>query len=241
MDQIKKNAAYAAIEAVRDAQSAYEGHGRTSCQRCMWHQPCNPRADLQRRVYMASQTARAALLDYAPTGSTVEYHGPAVHLHGVWSIGDTCRKSLHATFLLIKPGTGAIIEDVAVSDVRRPIEAEPTGVLAAVRTAAAEITRLLATCGQLLHVRVTAEHGKVSITYDAPMFARYETQATYTRAHATGRAQQEASYCVAALRSLRRMAELADSGALDEIYGVARASEAARSRLAAIPTRRPRA
>src|SRR5690606_8007077 len=151
MNPITRDAAHAAIQATRDARQALDAHS-PKCQRCMWHKPCDPRATLQREVYMASQTSRTALLAYAPQGSTVEYHGPAVHLHGVWRVSDTCRGSLHTTYLLYAARSGAIIDDVSIDDIRQPIEPEPSGMLAAVRRAVAEITRLLATCGYLLHV-----------------------------------------------------------------------------------------
>jgi len=239
MNPITRDAAHAAIQATRDARQALDAHS-PKCQRCMWHKPCDPRATLQREVYMASQTSRTALLAYAPQGSTVEYHGPAVHLHGVWRVSDTCRGSLHTTYLLYAGRSGAIIDDVSIDDIRQPIEPEPSGMLAAVRRAVAEITRLLATCGYLLHVRVTSEDGKVVITWDAPQFGRYDHQARYARQHATGKAQEEAAYVVEALKALRLMDQFARTGALREINGHERSARLARERVEKRTTNRPR-
>ncbi|MEV1167375.1 hypothetical protein [Nonomuraea sp. NPDC049784] len=240
MNPIKRGAAYVAVEATQEARQAFDAHPAT-CRACMWHKPCDTRATLQRQVYMASQTARAALLEYAPQGSTVEYHGAAVHLHGVWRVSDTCRTSLHTSYLLHAERSGAIIDDVSLDDIRQPIEPEPSGVLAAVRRAVAEITRLLAACGFLLHVRVDAHEGTVRVEYDAPMFARYDQQARYARTHATGRAQEDASYVVNALASLRSMSTLARTNALREVNAITRNAQTTRERVENRPTARPRA
>jgi hypothetical protein len=240
VNPIRRGAAYVAIEAVQNARQELTDH-RIGCGKCHKRTACDKLADLQREVYQCSQTSRAALLAYASQGSSVEYHGPAVHLHGVWYVTDTCRPSLHTSYLLHIPGSGAIIDDVSLDEIRQPIEPEPTGILAAVRRAVAEITRLLATCGFLLHVRVTSEDGKVRIEYDAPAFGRYDQQARYARKHATGKAQEEASYVVEALKSLRLMDQFARTGALREINGHARSAEAARERVEKRATRRPSA
>ncbi|WP_336214774.1 hypothetical protein [Nonomuraea sp. LPB2021202275-12-8] len=240
MNPIKRGAAYVAVLAVQTARQELADH-RAECAACIKRNPCDTLAKLQSEVYMSSQTSRTALLTYAPQGSSVEYHGPAVHLHGVWYITDTCRTSLHTSYLLHALRSGAIIDDVPLDQIRQPIEPEPTGVLAAVQRAAAEITRLLAACGYLLHVRVTADEGKVRIEYDAPMFGRYDHEARYARQHATGRAQEEASYVVEALISLRMMSQFARTGALREISSHARSAELARERVEKRPTRRPSA
>ncbi|MER7363307.1 hypothetical protein [Nonomuraea wenchangensis] len=240
MNAIKRGAAYVAVEAVQAARQELADH-RAGCGKCINHAECHVLGDLQREVYMSSQTSHAALLAYAPQGSGVEYHGPAVHLHGVWYVTDTCRTSLHTSYLLHQHRSGAIIDDVPLEHIRQPIEPEPTGVLAAVQRAASEITRLLATCGYLLHVRVTSENGKVVITWDAPQFARYDQEARYARQHATGQAQEDASYVVEALKSLRLMDQLARNGMLREINGYARSAEKARERVERRPNRRTRA
>lgn len=239
MTPIKRGAAQTAIEATRDARRAFDEH-HTTCADCLKRRPCDALAALQREVYMSSQTSRAALLAYAPQGSSVEYHGPAVHLHGVWRVADTCRRSLHTSYLLYAERSGAIVDDVALDDIRQPIEPEPSGILAAVRRAVAEITALLATCGYLLHVRVTAEDGKVSIKWDAAMFGRYDQEARYARQHATGKAQEQAAYVVEALKSLRLMDQFARTGALREINGHERSAKLARERVESRPTRRTR-
>ncbi|WP_433443723.1 hypothetical protein [Nonomuraea sp. CA-141351] len=130
---------------------------------------------------------------------------------------------------------------MSLDDIRQPIEPEPSGVLAAVRRAVAEITRLLAACGMLLHVRVDAQEGSVRVEYDAPMFQHYDQQARYARMHATGKAQENATYVVAALASLRSMTTFARTNALREIGQVTRSAEAARVRVETRATRRPSA
>ncbi|MEV6154945.1 hypothetical protein AB0L53_31850 [Nonomuraea sp. NPDC052129] len=240
MNPIRRGAAYVAVEAVQAARQALNDH-RIACGKCVKQAACDTLANLQREVFMSSQTSRAALLTYAAQGSTVEYHGPAVHLHGVWYITDTCRTSLHTSYLLHAVRSGAIIDDVPLDQIRQPMEPEPTGVLAAVQRAAAEITRLLAACGYLLHVRVFAEEGRARVEYDAPMFGRYDHEARYARQHATGKAQEEAAYVVEALISLRMMSQFARTGALREINGHARSAELARERVEKRTTRRPTA
>ncbi|MEU6778587.1 hypothetical protein ABZ912_05240 [Nonomuraea angiospora] len=240
MNPIKRGAAYVAVEATQEARQAFDAHP-LACPKCMKRQPCVTLADLQREVYMASQTSRATLLAYAPQGSTVEYQGPAVHLHGVWRVTDTCRKSLHTTYLLNAERSGAIIDDVSLDDIRQPIEPEPSGMLAAVRRAVAEITRLLAACGFLLHVRVDAHEGTMRVEYDAPMFQQYDQQARYARMHATGKAQEDASYVVNALASLRSISTLARTNALREVNAITRNAQATRARVEKRPTERPRA
>lgn len=240
MNPIKRGAAYVAVEATQEARQAFDAHPAT-CPKCVKRQPCVTLADLQREVYMASQTSRAALLAYAPQGSTVEYHGAAVHLHGVWRVTDTCRKSLHTTYLLHAERSGAIIDDVSIDDVRQPIEPEPSGMLAAVRRAVAEITRLLAACGFLLHVRVDKHEGSVRVEYDAAMFQHYDQQARYARMHAIGRAQEDAAYVVNALASLRSISTLARTNALREVNAITRNAQATRGRVEKRPAERPRA
>ncbi|TMR99541.1 hypothetical protein [Nonomuraea basaltis] len=240
MNPIKRGAAYVAVELTQQASQAFEEH-RAACAACMKRTACDTLSELQKEVYVSSQTSRTALLMYASRGSNVEYHGAAVHLHGVWRVTDTCRKSLHTTYLLHAERSGAIIDDVSLDDIRQPIEPEPSGMLAAVRRAVAEITRLLAACGFLLHVRVTQKDGTVRVEYDAVMFQRYDEQARFARQHGTGIAQEDAAYVVDALKSLRNMSALARTGALHTIYGVVRSAGAARGRVETRATRRPRA
>ncbi|GAB2918423.1 hypothetical protein ACFMQL_20385 [Nonomuraea fastidiosa] len=239
MDQDRKAAARTAAEATEKARKAMDNH-HAECPTCIARKPCSRRTDLQRAVYNASQASHRALLAYAPTGSTVEYHGPAVHQHGVWTVQEATRSSLY-TRLLLSRADGAIIDDVPLSDIRRPIEPEPTGTLAAVRTATSQLTRLLSSCGFLLHVRVAEVDGRVMVQYDGPQFSRYERQAHYARQHATGQAAEDAAYVVRALDSLRNMSALARTGMLDEIRAVERTAAVTQRLREARPTRRPTA
>jgi hypothetical protein len=237
--QLREEAA-AAIVATLSASQTWQEH-RAACRKCLNQLECATSYHLQVAVNRATRTSDDALSVYMPADSFVEYHGPNVHQHGTWWVAGTCRHSLHTTYMLRRP-KGAIIDNVPLADVRKAFEPEPRGMLAAVRESAAEISALLATCGYVLVVTVDYdEHKRVTVRYDAPVFANVEREARFARRNATGQAAEDAAYIVAALASLKNMTTLARAGALTRIDQTRDTAKRTRERVESRPTERPRA
>ncbi|MEU6783415.1 hypothetical protein ABZ912_29825 [Nonomuraea angiospora] len=236
--QLREEAA-AAIVATLSASETWHGH-RAACRKCANNLECTTSYELQVSVNRASRASDDALMAFMPPNSYVEYHGPHVHQHGTWWVASTCRKSLYTTFLLRRPNA-EIIDNVPLADVRKAFEPEPRGMLAAVRESAAEISALLATCGYVLATHVDYdEHKRVTVMYDAPVFANIEREARFARRNATGQAAEDAAYIVAALASLKNMTNLARAGALARIDQTRDTAKRTRERVAARTTARPR-
>ncbi|MEW1845926.1 hypothetical protein AB0392_48930 [Nonomuraea angiospora] len=188
---------------------------REECGMCRPDQEC-PRAaamlaDHQARV----QRSRSNLLTYVPHGSVITYAGALTRMHGEWWVNDTCGDCDHTALRLVR-GRGMTLSHVLLSEITSaPILQPGAGAtLPAAREAARELAAILA-MGNVALPMIVDINGLGACTLAYPR-GTYDHEISVAESANTA----EASYVLAALRTVPVLASATTNGNAAGVSGV---------------------
>jgi hypothetical protein len=210
------------ILATRSAAAVRLAHAdrlrhREECAMCGPDKDC-PRAeetfaDLQGRV----QRSRSNLAAYLPKGSHVTYGGALTRMHGEWWVSATCTDCDHTAYRLVR-GRGLILPHVHLSEITSAPIVQPYAAetMAVAREAVRELAAILA-MGKVTLPMIVDINGLGACTLAYP---RATSEHEIAVAEATQPPTPEASYVLAALRTLPVLAAATANANVAGIPGI---------------------
>ncbi|WP_433426299.1 hypothetical protein ACQP1V_43240 (plasmid) [Microtetraspora malaysiensis] len=222
-----------AADHARRLMRVHAAHTHT-CATCAFRRPCELSLALLDDATDAGRRAADALHAYAPPGTFAYYQGPKINRHGGWTVAGLCRCCNRAAYLLARP-TGLQLTCVTPDQFALTAAGiEPEGIMSDVRTAARELSRVLAMLDVPLIINVDEDRdGAPRVAYASREFDRAMT-AVAAMGH-----RLHASYATAALTALESLRTYARHGATNGILHIAHAARRIIAQLEKPTTRRP--